>query len=166
MKDGEREMLPPNSIEVPHTRIEYEVSKLRGGLNWQEAIKTPYYRKSRKQEWETGFIGEDVVAKYFGVYPYTNKYKTDIKNLQVRSITKPHHNLILRDTDRGFKDNIYILVLVDHSSYRHRILGWIYGDDAMTDRYRREIFRHEDPENSDFVWMVSPMQLNDIKALR
>lgn len=154
-----------NSVGVKHTRTEYECAKLKGALNYEEAIKDPYYRGSKKSEWENGFIGEDVVAKYFGVYPHYNKNRSDVYGFQVRTIDRRSNHLIVRDSDRKYINHIYILVYIDKETYNHEILGWIYCKDAMSEKYQRKIFRRYDPGNFDIVWMVPPEDLLSIDKI-
>ena len=152
-------------VVVPHTRAEYECAKMKGRMNWEEAVKDPYYKGSKIEEWEIGFIGEDVVAKYFGVYPHYNKNRSDVFGFQVRSINREKNHLIIRESDKKYRRHIYILVYVDHQKYRHKILGWILCDDAMTDKYRKKIFRRYDPDGADYVWMVPPSDLKSVEKI-
>jgi hypothetical protein len=77
-----------------------------------------------------GAAGEIAAAKALGLYwgGTVNTFKTegDVGNIEVRTRSKPHYDLLVRDNDK----NESVFVLVTGKSPKYNVVGWILGKDA------------------------------------
>lgn len=77
-----------------------------------------------------GAAGEMALAKamnwYWGGTVNTFKHGGDVGNVQVRTRTRDHYELIVRDNDRD--DDVFYLVTGTVPTFR--VVGWILGKDA------------------------------------
>jgi len=113
-----------------------------------------------------GAAGEYVVAKYLGKHwDFTVsqpgdefEFKADVGPYQVRQAQQHHYRMTLRkgaDTDKP--DVPFILVTGTMPHYRVR--GWMYGREAMQDRY------WSDPNGKGYAWWVPANDLRPMETL-
>lgn len=84
-----------------------------------------------------GACGELAVAKaldrYWSGTINTFKLSGDVGKLQVRTRSRTHYDLLVRDDDCD--EDIFVLVVGRAPSYR--VVGWIRGKDAKRSEYRQ-----------------------------
>jgi len=112
-----------------------------------------------------GAAGEYAVAKFLGMHWDFSVFrgddfrkKPDVGPYQVRQAERHHYRLTLRkgaDTDKP--DVPFILVTGTMPNYRVR--GWVYGREAMQDRY------WSDPNNRGYAWWVPVDDLHSMETL-
>ena len=160
------------TITVEHSDGEYRCAKYKGELSHNIATQKKYYAdRVVHSEWVYGFIGEDVVCKYYNLYPYRdNANRLDIGQLQVRSTTHHGNCLLLRKQDERYKDKIYIFVVLDLNdnvcSKFHTLAGWTYAKDVMIDKYWTLMGRHFDVQSKkDWLWKVPQSALHPMDEI-
>ena len=95
----------------------------------------------RGASWEIhiqGAAGELAFARFRNLFWSgsigTYRRGGDVGDIQIRTRSQPHYDLIVRDGDRD--DDVFVLVV--GIIPRFRIIGWIYGRDAKQPQYRKE----------------------------
>ena len=93
-----------------------------------------------KRDWQIhieGALGEMAFSKAVGVYwsAITKFGGRDAGAYEVRTRSKHHYELIVRDSDADNVDVRFVLVTGSNGSYVIR--GWIRGRDAMRDEWRK-----------------------------
>ena len=119
--------------------------------------RTPGAGQPRERLWSDhilGALGELVVARVLNVYPNLiierPCHSGDVGEFEVRTTSRRDGHLIIRPRDHD--DRIYILVAGVPPILT--IAGWITGEDAKRDRWRR------DPNGRDEAWFAPQSGLN------
>ena len=131
-------------IEVVLCTDELYVAAMSGIHRRIVRLATPdrNYYDDAHQEWTTsieGAAGEYVVAKVLDRYPsglvFGGSYVVaDVGDrIHVRTRTKDHYDLIVRDRDPDDEP----FVLVTGHAPRYTVRGWIYGRDAKREDWRQ-----------------------------
>lgn len=89
-----------------------------------------------------GVIGEIAVARWSGLKYWVPEYRhadrsPDVAGYQVRATRHPRGCLIVRPLDEKKHAEPFVLAIIDQPNRKVRLVGWIMGRDAMTDRYLR-----------------------------
>ena len=98
--------------------------------------RRPAYGAGSAQDWQLnieGALGEYALAKHLGLY-WSGKGKlraADVGDVDVRTRSKPHYELILHDDDPD--DRIFWLLTGVYGRYEVR--GWIQGRDGKRPEY-------------------------------
>ena len=129
-------------IEITLNSAELLVAAQVGSMRRVASMKRKLgvYLHSGKDNWAIdidGAAAEMAVAKHLNVYwvPSVNTGKSaDVGNFQVRSTEHEHGKLIIRENDA--KNEKFILVIYKPPTFK--IVGWIYSDDAKTNKYWKE----------------------------
>ena len=130
--------------EADLTSIEMMVGSYVGSARHVQALFRKFERVAGSKDEDAwnyhieGAQGEIAVAKRLGIYwaPAVNDHTApDVGPYQVRTnLTRRVENMILRPKDENKKDKIFISVL--SFAPRFKILGWIYGHQAMIEKWK------------------------------
>jgi len=155
-------------IQLSLDRHEINYAKMIGNIRYNEAVKAGKKNQIKRnltprQELEihyAGAAGEMAFAKAMNYYfnATINTYKTgyDVHKMQVRTRTKDHYDLLVRDNDNN--NDIFVLVLKNVTSFK--ICGWIKGSDAKKQQYFKNY------GNMNPAYFVPQSHLNSIDTLK
>lgn len=151
-----------HAIQVANSRDEN--SKLKG---YQDNHGYGDYPEDIKEKnSKRGSMAEKALAKFLGEeWPPKNSgfQCADVgTNLQVKSIEKPYHKLIVRPNSNP--QDKYVLVLADKIP-EFTVLGWILAKDARQDRWIKQPDSYEGKERPP-AWFVPQYALKSAWALK
>jgi hypothetical protein len=151
-------------IEIVLNNAELYVAAQVGSMRRVASIQRKLNNKlhSTKSEWAMdidGAAAEMAVAKYLNMYwvPTVNAGKeADVAGFQVRSTNHLNGNLLIREND--VKREQYILVISQPPTFK--IIGWIWSDDAKSEKYWRP-----PDETGGGAWWVPQSDLMPMRTI-